>query len=194
MLSKQDQAGARTPEDVLRRLNLHELEEALEVVDKIRKNLYVDTQLSITSTMPVENKVITQALNQKVNKVEGKGLSTNDFTNEYKSKLDTEIIDLSNYAVSGLQITNVTCINKNNRVCIDFTGVIDIQANTQTTIFTIPSSIVPTVNKNFLCIANNIVGVGTITSTGNITLTFPQTISDKVIKYSAIYDLEEVEE
>lgn len=73
----------------------------------------VDSALSSVSTAPVQNKVIYEALNnkadtghthdsryyvkseinnfltQKVNKEDNKGLSTNDFTNEYKTRLDT---------------------------------------------------------------------------------------------------------
>lgn len=48
----------------------------------------IDTSLSTTSTNPVQNKVINTALGNKVDKVSGKGLSTNDFTNTYKTKLD----------------------------------------------------------------------------------------------------------
>lgn len=48
----------------------------------------VDSSLSTTSTNPVQNKVITEELNKKVNSEAGKGLSTNDFDNEYKLKVD----------------------------------------------------------------------------------------------------------
>lgn len=48
----------------------------------------VDSSLSTASTNPVQNKVITEELNKKVLKVDGKGLSTNDFDNEYKLKID----------------------------------------------------------------------------------------------------------
>lgn len=48
----------------------------------------VDTALSSTSTNPVQNKAVNTALNNKVDKVSGKGLSTNDFTATYKNKLD----------------------------------------------------------------------------------------------------------
>lgn len=47
----------------------------------------VDSALSTTSTNPVENRVITNALNDKVDKEAGKGLSTNDFTTAEKNKL-----------------------------------------------------------------------------------------------------------
>ncbi len=48
----------------------------------------VDSTLSSTSTNPVQNKAVNAALANKVDKVSGKGLSTNDFTTAYKNKLD----------------------------------------------------------------------------------------------------------
>lgn len=48
----------------------------------------VDSALSGSSENPVQNKVINTALNGKVDKVNGKGLSANDFTSAYKTKLD----------------------------------------------------------------------------------------------------------
>ena len=50
--------------------------------------LTVDTAFSASSTKPVQNKVIQSALGGKVDKVTGKGLSSNDFTDALKSKLD----------------------------------------------------------------------------------------------------------
>ena len=47
-----------------------------------------DNFLSQTSENAVQNKVITKALQDKVDKEEGKGLSENDFTNIYRQKLD----------------------------------------------------------------------------------------------------------
>ena len=47
----------------------------------------VDDALSGTSENPVQNKVVKDALDEKVDKVSGKGLSTNDFTTTEKSKL-----------------------------------------------------------------------------------------------------------
>ena len=44
----------------------------------------VDPQLSPTSENPVQNKVVKSALDNKVDKVAGKGLSTNDYTNTDK--------------------------------------------------------------------------------------------------------------
>ena len=56
-----------------------------------------DGILSPDSTNPVQNATIYHALNTKVNKVDGKELSSNDFTNEYKQKLDNIEINANNY-------------------------------------------------------------------------------------------------
>lgn len=55
--------------------------------------IVIDTELSGTSENPVQNKVITNALSGKVNTVDGKGLSTEDYTTAEKNKL----AGLSNY-------------------------------------------------------------------------------------------------
>lgn len=55
--------------------------------------IVIDTELSTTSENPVQNKVITNALNGKVNTETGKGLSTEDYTTAEKNKL----AGLSNY-------------------------------------------------------------------------------------------------
>lgn len=47
----------------------------------------VDSALSSSSTNPVQNKVVNTALANKVDKVSGKGLSTNDYTTAEKNKL-----------------------------------------------------------------------------------------------------------
>lgn len=49
----------------------------------------VDSSLSASSTNPVQNKVINSALGNKVDKEDGKGLSSNDFTTALKSKLES---------------------------------------------------------------------------------------------------------
>lgn len=48
----------------------------------------VDSSLSSTSANPVQNKVINTALGNKVDKVSGKGLSTNDYDATAKAKVD----------------------------------------------------------------------------------------------------------
>lgn len=50
-------------------------------------SIVIDSALSTTSENPVQNKVITAALNDKVNVVTGKGLSTNDYTNAEKASV-----------------------------------------------------------------------------------------------------------
>lgn len=47
----------------------------------------IDDEMSASSTNPVQNKVITGALGDKVDKVQGKGLSEEDYTSTEKSKL-----------------------------------------------------------------------------------------------------------
>ena len=53
----------------------------------------IDPELSETSENAVQNKVVTAALNNKVDKVQGKQLSTEDFTTVLKTKLE----GLNNY-------------------------------------------------------------------------------------------------
>ncbi|MFA6632742.1 MAG: hypothetical protein WCU90_10615 [Kiritimatiellia bacterium] len=50
----------------------------------------VDAALNTTSTNPVQNKIINTALGNKVDKVAGKALSTNDFTDTFKAKLENQ--------------------------------------------------------------------------------------------------------
>lgn len=54
----------------------------------IPSGITVDSALSSTSENPVQNKVINGALEDKVDKVTGKVLSSNDFTDALKNKLD----------------------------------------------------------------------------------------------------------
>ena len=58
------------------------------------QSIIVDSELSTTSKNPVENNVITKELAKKVSVIEGMGLSHNDFTDEYKSKIDAGISDI----------------------------------------------------------------------------------------------------
>ena len=98
--------------------------------------LTVDDALSETSTNPVQNKVITLALSEKVDKEVGKTLTSNDFTNELKDKLDnievganktiidTELSDTSNNPVEN----KVISVALGDKVTIPNTdGVISVQ-------------------------------------------------------------------
>jgi len=59
----------------------------------------IDSALSSTSTNPVQNKVINSALDNKVDKVSGKGLSTNDYTTDEKDKLEGIEEGANNYSL-----------------------------------------------------------------------------------------------
>lgn len=61
-------------------------------------SIKVDQELNENSSNPVSNSAVTKGLNRKVDKVDGKGLSSNDFTDDDKEKLDS----LENYDDSGL--------------------------------------------------------------------------------------------
>ena len=70
----------------------------------------VDDATSTTSTNPVQNKVITAAVNGKVDKVSGKGLSTNDFTTAEKTKLSG--------IEEGAQVNAVDSVNSKTGVVV----------------------------------------------------------------------------
>lgn len=86
---RQDRNGVRTAVDVDRRYKKvpSEMEEVKEIVGQFE----VDAQLSTSSTNAIQNKAVTTALNNKVTKEAGKVLSTNDFTDTYKEKLDNTV-------------------------------------------------------------------------------------------------------
>lgn len=89
-LLKQDRNGTRTTSDVERRYKLGEVPKIDSDVEELKKErVVVDTALSISSTNPVQNKVITEALNKKINSSDGKGLSSNDFTDSDKNSIHT---------------------------------------------------------------------------------------------------------
>nr|DAT63087.1 MAG TPA: carbohydrate esterase [Caudoviricetes sp.] len=85
-LTKEFQSG-----EVLKAQDLNSIKDKInELVEgsNTESGMTIDSSLSTSSTNPVQNKVISEALNKKVEKENGKGLSTNDFDNEYKSKVD----------------------------------------------------------------------------------------------------------
>lgn len=91
-MKKQDANGVRTPLDVERRHNLGVIPVLETDVDTLKEETIVDSSFSSSSEHAVQNKVITNALielnENKVTKETGKGLSSNDFTDLYKNKLD----------------------------------------------------------------------------------------------------------
>lgn len=76
----------------------------------------IDAALSSSSTNPVQNKSVNAALANKVDKISGKGLSTEDFTSSLKTKLegiavgatavtvDTTLSATSNNAISNAAV------------------------------------------------------------------------------------------
>ena len=87
----------------------------------------VDSALSSSSANPVQNSVINTALGNKVDKVSGKGLSTNDFTSTYKTALDNLNTTIAT-AVGNLEMIEVvtslpTSNIKNNKLYLKANSV-----------------------------------------------------------------------
>lgn len=82
----------------------------------------VDTTLSSTSTNAIQNKAVNTALGNKVDKVSGKGLSTNDYTTDEKNKLSG--------IASGAEVNVITGIKRNGTALTPTDKVIDISVPT----------------------------------------------------------------
>jgi hypothetical protein len=105
-LKRQDRNGTRTSEELRRRYKFKDIELTADEVEYLKQFIEVDSFLSTSSIHPVQNKIVTAALNNKVNTEAGKGLSSNDFTDTEKEKLE----DLS--ITEGLTNTEIeTLIN-----------------------------------------------------------------------------------
>ena len=87
----------------------------LALTSQIPSAITVDSALSSTSTNPVQNKVINTALGNKVDKVSGKGLSTNDYTTAEKTKL-SGIAEGANKTVVDDYLTTVSTNPVQNKV------------------------------------------------------------------------------
>ena len=72
----------------------------------VQPHISVDNALSDTSENPVQNKVIYDALDDKVDKVTGKGLSENDYTDADKAIVDNVATDLAGKADKVASATN----------------------------------------------------------------------------------------
>ena len=128
------------------------------------EGLIPDAELSLESTRPVQNKVIAEAVNtlteaiekvdsdnaeslnalaeevadldiNKVEKETGKGLSTNDFTNEYKEKLDNIEENANNYEYT-LPVGSdaIGGVKNGGEIEIDALGQMNIKDDTVTTV------------------------------------------------------------
>lgn len=98
-------------------------------------SIEVDDTLSIYSENPVQNKIITKALNDltnkfetKVDKVNGKGLSTNDFTNNEKAKL-ADIEDGANKTIVDTELSLESQNPIQNSVVTEAFNTIDERLN-----------------------------------------------------------------
>lgn len=87
-LKRQDRNGLRKASDIEQKYKLGQINYTAQEIEDLKKKITVDSSLSTSSSNAVENQVITHALNNKVNKETGKGLSSNDFTDDEKNKLE----------------------------------------------------------------------------------------------------------
>lgn len=128
-MKKQDLNGVRTAQDVERRHNLGAIPGLESDVDTLKEERVVDDQLSSSSTNPVQNKKITQALNGlnniltgKVDKVTGKGLSSNDFTNADKESIHTHSNKLLLDEISSNDLYNLDNVYPVNSVYLSLSN------------------------------------------------------------------------
>ena len=203
---KQDRNGVRTASDVERKYKMGMIEPTAEDVDELKNvTLVVDDYLSTTSTHSVQNRVITQNLNNKVAKETGKGLSSNDFTDEDKNSIhvhnNKSVLDelvapksynLINYKVSDLIIETGSCVIKENRICINIVCNYSVQANIDTKLFNLPSECMPSEEKFFVLYGEDIdgngyYGIGNVSVEGYLTVNFTNQVNSE--KMSFVYDI-----
>ena len=86
----------------------------LDYIEDQANKTVVDSALSGSSTNPVRNSVITSALGNKVDKIQGKGLSSEDFTAMYRAWLDVSMQSPLNHngIFRGKDLTNVYTIDQ----------------------------------------------------------------------------------
>ena len=105
-MERQDLNGYRKPEEVVRRFDLSKIELNSDDIELLKQEVICDDHLSTTSTAPVQNKVVTAAINNKVTKETGKGLSTNDFTDFDKDSIHTHLNKTALDTITTTKITN----------------------------------------------------------------------------------------
>lgn len=116
-LKKQDRTKTRTASEVETKYKLSDIAVFEKDIAQLKEDVIPDSEFSTSSRKSLENRVITVAVNKINNdinaveenintiiddvevmesnvvyKEEGKGLSTNDFTDEYKTKLDGVVL------------------------------------------------------------------------------------------------------
>ena len=128
-LERQDRNGVRTPTDVQRRMKNKQVESNTKKIEQINRERAVDTALSSISENPVQNKVITKALENKIEKTEGKGLSDKNFTAEYEEKLKGIENNAQANIIEEISVDNTLYIPEGKRVNIDIFKQINIEDN-----------------------------------------------------------------
>lgn len=89
----------------LKYYNKTESDNKYALKSEIPSSITIDNSLSNSSENPVQNKVIKNALEDKVDKVTGKGLSTEDYTSSEKTKLSS-IEDGANKVTKTSELSN----------------------------------------------------------------------------------------
>lgn len=135
-LKRQDKNGVRHASDIERKYKLGNIDYTAEEIEKLKMQIIVDSSLSTSSVHPVQNRVVTKALNNKVNQEEGKELSSNDFTDEEKSKLANIPANAEENVIESISVngTPQEITDKNINIEIDAYTETDreqVQANTE---------------------------------------------------------------
>lgn len=97
-----------------------------------------DSSLSTTSIKPVQNKVVTAALNNKVDKVSGKQLTTEDFTTALKTKLE----GLNNYDDTALASALNTLSKRVDNIATELTEDFATKEELQTSNETLTNDVI----------------------------------------------------
>ena len=155
----------------------------------------VDSALSTTSTNPVQNKVVdsaiktvTNALNNKVTVEAGKGLSSNDFTDAYKNKID-EIESGTNVTVVQATGNSTTSVMSQNATTTELAKKFNSGYGTCSTAGSTSAKVVSISDKNWSLKVGTIIGVYFINrnTASNVTLNVNNTGAKNIFYSNANY-------
>ena len=157
-LKRQDRNGTRTTTDIERKYKLGQIDYTTEEIERLKMEITVDSSLSASSSNAVANSVITQALNNKVTKETNKGLSSNDFTDKYKKKLEGISIT-GNYAEYSYYIVTT---EKTSVIPIEYDeysegNIVDVYVNG----FKLIRNLHYSISENNIVLTNEIDDIGT---------------------------------
>jgi len=110
----------------------------------------VDSALNANSTNPVQNKVINSALGNKVDKVSGKELSTNDYTTAEKNKLAGIATGANNYSLPTASASVLGGVMVGTNLSIDANGVLSATDTTYSDATTSTAGLMSTSDKSKL--------------------------------------------